>query len=148
MMKPPSHILETGLYADDLDAAERFYGDLLGLEKVTRAGNRHVFFRCGEGMLLIFNPDESVKPPENPAMPVPVHGARGEGHMCFAATGKDIEAIKARLDASGTAIEADFRWPGGGRSIYVRDPAGNSIEFAEPRIWGFGSGTDRGSETG
>ncbi|MGN6582964.1 MAG: glyoxalase/bleomycin resistance/extradiol dioxygenase family protein, partial [Rhizobiaceae bacterium] len=24
----------------------------------------------------------------------------------------------------------------GGRSIYFRDPAGNSIEFAEPRIWG------------
>ncbi|TIR45476.1 MAG: glyoxalase/bleomycin resistance/extradiol dioxygenase family protein, partial [Mesorhizobium sp.] len=24
----------------------------------------------------------------------------------------------------------------GGRSIYIRDPSGNSIEFAEPRIWG------------
>jgi len=33
-------------------------------------------------------------------------------------------------------IEADFTWPGGGRSIYFRDPAGNAIEFAEPRIWG------------
>ncbi|TIM64351.1 MAG: glyoxalase/bleomycin resistance/extradiol dioxygenase family protein, partial [Mesorhizobium sp.] len=21
-------------------------------------------------------------------------------------------------------------------SIYIRDPSGNSIEFAEPRIWG------------
>ncbi|TIX39705.1 MAG: glyoxalase/bleomycin resistance/extradiol dioxygenase family protein, partial [Mesorhizobium sp.] len=26
--------------------------------------------------------------------------------------------------------------PQGGRSIYIRDPSGNSIEFAEPRIWG------------
>jgi hypothetical protein len=34
------------------------------------------------------------------------------------------------------AIEADFEWPKGGRSIYFRDPAGNSVEFAEPRIWG------------
>ena len=33
------------------------------------------------------------------------------------------------------AIEADFEWPGGGRSIYFRDPAGNCLEFAEPRIW-------------
>ena len=146
-MKPLSHILETGLYADDLDAAERFYGTILGLEKVTRAGNRHVFFRCGKGMLLIFNPDESVKPPANPAMPVPVHGAKGDGHMCFAATAEDIAAIKTRLEASGIAIEADFQWPGGGRSIYVRDPAGNSIEFAEPRIWGFGPETDNGIET-
>ncbi len=49
-------ILETALYADDLDAAEAFYGSVLGLEKITRAGNRHVFFRCGSGVLLIFNP--------------------------------------------------------------------------------------------
>jgi len=33
------------------------------------------------------------------------------------------------------AVEADFEWPGGGRSIYFRDPAGNCLEFAEPRIW-------------
>ena len=37
---------------------------------------------------------------------------------------------------AGIAIEADFEWPGGGRSIYFRDPAGNCLEFAEPRIWG------------
>ncbi len=40
------------------------------------------------------------------------------------------------LEAKGIAIEADFEWPGGGRSIYFRDPAGNCLEFAEPRIWG------------
>ena len=66
-MGAPRHILETALYADDLDAAERFYGNLLGLERVTRAGDRHVFFRCGDGMLLVFNASESVKPPANPA---------------------------------------------------------------------------------
>jgi XTP/dITP diphosphohydrolase len=43
---------------------------------------------------------------------------------------------RERLLAAGIAIEADFEWPRGGRSIYVREPAGNSIEFAEPRIWG------------
>jgi catechol 2,3-dioxygenase-like lactoylglutathione lyase family enzyme len=32
-------------------------------------------------------------------------------------------------------IEADFHWPAGGRSIYFRDPSGNSLEFAEPKIW-------------
>ncbi|MEE9589465.1 MAG: glyoxalase/bleomycin resistance/extradiol dioxygenase family protein, partial [Hyphomicrobiaceae bacterium] len=31
----------------------------------------------------------------------------------------------------------DFEWPGGGRSIYFRDPSGNCLEIAEPRIWGF-----------
>jgi hypothetical protein len=33
-------------------------------------------------------------------------------------------------------IEADFEWPAGGHSIYFRDPAGNCLEFAEPKIWG------------
>lgn len=141
-MTAPRHILETALYADDLDAAERFYGDLLGLEKVTRAGERHVFFRCGNGMLLIFNATESVKPPSNPAMPVPVHGTSGAGHTCFSATAREIEERAQALRASGVEIEADFSWPGGGRSIYIRDPAGNSIEFAEPRIWGIGTETE------
>ncbi|WP_419907227.1 VOC family protein [Hoeflea sp.] len=146
-MQAPGHILETALYAGDLDAAERFYGDLLGLEKVTRMGDRHVFFRCGRGMVLIFNPDESVKPAQNPAMPVPVHGTRGNGHMCFGATAQELDSIADALTAAGVAIEADFHWPGGGRSIYVRDPAGNSIEFAEPRIWGFGTETGGKIET-
>ena len=142
-MQAPSHVLETALYAGDLDAAEHFYGGLLGLEKVTRHGDRHVFFRCGQGMVLIFNPDESVKPPQNPAMPVPAHGAGGAGHLCFGATAEELEAIERTFVSEGVKIEADFRWPSGGRSIYVRDPAGNSIEFAEPRIWGFGSDTDK-----
>jgi catechol 2,3-dioxygenase-like lactoylglutathione lyase family enzyme len=46
-----------------------------------------------------------------------------------------VEAWRVRLEAKGVAIEADFEWPGGGRSIYFRDPAGNCLEFAEPRIW-------------
>ncbi|TCL95997.1 glyoxalase/bleomycin resistance protein/dioxygenase superfamily protein [Rhizobium sp. PP-WC-2G-219] len=47
-------ILETALYASDLDAADRFYGEVLGLERITRVDGRHLFFRCGQGVLLIF----------------------------------------------------------------------------------------------
>jgi catechol 2,3-dioxygenase-like lactoylglutathione lyase family enzyme len=32
-------------------------------------------------------------------------------------------------------IEAEVEWPKGGRSIYFRDPSGNSLEFAESKIW-------------
>ena len=60
----------------------------------------------------------------------------GPGHLCFSATGEEIARWKADLLAKGVAIEADFEWPNGGRSIYFRDPSGNSLEFAEPRIWG------------
>ncbi len=136
-MRAPRRVLETALYADDLDAAEGFFGGILHLEKITRVGNRHVFFRCGEGVLLIFNPEETVNPASNPDMPVPPHGSRGAGHVCFGASAAELDDIRRSMIAAGIAIEADFHWPGGARSIYVRDPAGNSIEFAEPALWGF-----------
>ncbi len=129
-------VLETALYADDLDAIEVFYGGILGLQKISRGGNRHVFYRCGPGVLLIFNSEETVKPHEPGALPVPPHGAKGQGHVCFRVDGNEIEAMAERLKAAGVDIEADFHWPNGGRSIYFRDPAGNSLECAEPRIWG------------
>ncbi|MBB4021972.1 MAG: VOC family protein [Pseudomonadota bacterium] len=136
---PPADILEAALYAGDLDAAEGFYGALLGLEKLVRAGNRHVFYRVGGTILLIFNPAETVKPPSRAGLPVPPHGARGPGHVCFAATADEITAWRSRLIAAGHPIEADFTWPNGARSLYLRDPAGNSVEFAEPKLW-FGEG--------
>ena len=132
----PAGVLETVLYAADLRAAEAFYRDVLGLEPFTRAADRHLFYRCGSQVLLIFNPEATRIPPAAGALPVPPHGAVGQGHICFRAATAEIEAWVARLAAKGVAIEADFEWPGGGRSIYFRDPAGNCLEFAEPRIWG------------
>ena len=67
---------------------------------------------------------------------MPPHGATGAGHLCFAADAEEISRWRSLLEASGIAIEADFEWPQGGRSIYFRDPSGNSLEFAERRLWG------------
>ena len=128
-------ILETALYASDLDAVEAFYGDVLGLEKIKRQGDRHIFYRCGKGILLIFNPAETIKPVAAGALPVPNHGTTGPGHACFRVSGGNLDRVADRLVTAGTAIEADFRWPNGARSIYFRDPAGNSLECAEPRLW-------------
>ncbi|MDK3016461.1 VOC family protein [Pseudodonghicola flavimaris] len=131
----PGAILETALYARDLDAAEGFYGGVIGLEKAMRLGNRHLFFRIGAAMLLIFNPEETVRPPQDPALPVPPHGATGAGHVCFALSRDEIARMRRRLVDAGQEIEAEFDWPNGARSLYLRDPAGNSVEFAEPRLW-------------
>ncbi|MEW9616904.1 VOC family protein [Shinella sp. S4-D37] len=128
-------ILETALYADDLDAADAFYGGLLGLERITRQANRHVFFRCGAGVLLIFNPAETVVPPPPQAFRVPVHGTRGPGHACFRVPRADLDFWVEKLVEAGITIEADFCWANGARSIYFRDPAGNSLECAEPGLW-------------
>ena len=129
-------ILETALYVADLGAAEAFYRDVIGLPIITRVEGRHSFFRCSEAVLLLFNPDATKLPPSNPAMPVPPHGAVGEGHVCFRATADELDSWRALFDGKGIEVEADFRWPSGGRSIYVRDPSGNSVEFAEAKIWG------------
>jgi catechol 2,3-dioxygenase-like lactoylglutathione lyase family enzyme len=132
----PAGVLETVLYAKDLDAAEVFYRDVLGLEPFTSVAGRHLFYRCGNQVLLIFNPEATCLPPAPQSLPVPPHGASGPGHICFRATAAELEDWAGRLAAKGIAIEADFEWPRGGRSIYFRDPAGNCLEFAEPRIWG------------
>ncbi len=125
-------VLEAVLYATDLDAAEHFYGEGLGLSKITRHANRHVFFRCDGAVLLIFNPEETRRLDQNPEF---IHGTDGQGHVCFAATEDQLVAWKERFEAFGIDLEAEFVWPNGARSLYVRDPAGNSVEFAEPGLW-------------
>ena len=133
----PSAILESALYVTDLGAAEAFYAEVLGLERIAKAEGRHVFFRCGTGVLLLFNAAATRLPPAPDArLPVPPHGTAGDGHLCFSATADAVDRWKDHLLTRNIAIEADFEWPNGGRSIYFRDPSGNSLEFAEPRIWG------------
>ena len=132
----PRGILETVLYAGDLSAAKTFYEDVLGLSLFSEEPGRHVFFRCGDQMLLVFDPRVTSVPSPSSPIPVPAHGAGGAGHVCFRATAGEIDRWRDRLNTAGVELEADFEWPQGGRSIYFRDPAGNSLEFAEPRIWG------------
>lgn len=134
-MEPPRAILETVLYAEDLDAAEVFYRDVMGLAVVSRLAGKFVFLRCGGQMLLIFDPRESARPDAH--NPIPRHGAHGPGHVCFrAADAREVDAWRAHFRERGIAIEHDQVWRGsGGRSVYVRDPAGNSVEVAEAGIW-------------
>lgn len=129
-------ILETVLYATDLAAIEGFYARAFGLKPYAVVAGRHVFYCCANQMLLFFNPEATRKPGGVGGLPVPLHGAVGEGHVCFRASADEISEWRTKLESLGIAIEADFEWPSGGRSIYFRDPAGNCLEFAEPRIWG------------
>ncbi|MBL8792115.1 MAG: VOC family protein [Rhizobiales bacterium] len=126
-------LLETVIYADDIPAAQRFYEQVLGLSLFRAVENRFALFRCGEQMLLVFNP--AVTSSQSLQDGPPPHGARGQGHVCFRATLAEQALWKAHLPAHGIAIEKEMRWPGGGHSFYVRDPAGNSVEFAEAKIW-------------
>lgn len=129
-------VLETSLYVDNLEAAERFYGRILGLPKIYSVPGRQLVFRCDSGVLLIFDPSQT----ERNQMTInggviPLHGARGTGHMAFRVPKERLDAWRDRLLANGVAIESEVNWSNGAHSIYFRDPAGNSLEFATPDIW-------------
>lgn len=136
----PHGVLETALYVDDLDAAEQFYSTVLGLRKHSSHPGRHVFFYCGRGMLLLFDPRATTVAAPGPVSDggmIPAHGATGHGHAAFRIQRSEIEPWKARLAAAGVVIESEIIWPESGHSLYFRDPAGNSLELATPQLWGF-----------
>jgi catechol 2,3-dioxygenase-like lactoylglutathione lyase family enzyme len=134
-MTPFETIVETGVYADDLAAAEAFYRDVLGLELIGREPGRHVFFRVGaSSVLLVFNAADTLK-----GKVFPAHGTRGPGHFAFGIR-DGLEAWKKRLAAHGVAVEQEATWPRGGRSLYFRDPAGNLVEIITPGVWGLAEG--------
>jgi catechol 2,3-dioxygenase-like lactoylglutathione lyase family enzyme len=133
----PQAVLETIVYCPDLAAGEAFYRDVVGLVAFTRMPPRHVFFRCGDGVLLMFNPDvTSTERVEVAGSPIPLHGGRGQGHVAFRVPAAELVRWRDRLRSLGVPIESEIRWPQGGESIYVRDPAGNSVEFATAAVWG------------
>lgn len=135
-MKATKGIMETAIYARDLDAAEAFYRNVFGLEVVSKAPGRLVFFRCGQQMLLVFNPEKSRE--ADASIVIPRHGTEGEGHFCFYAKDSDeVDAWRRHFAASGVDVELNHVWPNGAQSVYVRDPAGNSVEVGEAALWGF-----------
>ena len=68
---------------------------------------------------------------------IPLHGAEGEGHVCFKIKNSEIPAWRNWLDEKGIEIESEVTWGNGAQSIYFRDPAGNCLEVASPKLWGF-----------
>ena len=126
----PLDVLETCLYVDDLPRAEQFYCEVLQLKLLSRQAGRHAFFHCGRAMLLLF--DARATAIESG---VPPHGAKGPGHVAFRVPEPELQAWERHLSACRVAVEKTVTWPQGGRSLYFRDPSGNSLELASPRIW-------------
>jgi catechol 2,3-dioxygenase-like lactoylglutathione lyase family enzyme len=129
-------IVETAVYVDDLDAAKHFYATVLGLSIIQEEPGRHVFFRVGDShVLLAFLPDATL----NGEM-LPSHGAIGPGHFALGIERQAFDAWRERLTAQSVVIEKELEWPNSGRSVYFRDPAGNSVELVTPGVWGLPSG--------
>jgi catechol 2,3-dioxygenase-like lactoylglutathione lyase family enzyme len=129
--QPPriTGILETVLYVADIDRAERFYRNVMGLTQVGKQAGRHVFFRVGSGVLLLFRAEETRQ-----SESLPPHGADGEIHVCFITSSTEYERWRARIQDHGIAILQETEWTRG-RSFYFRDPDGNLLELANADIW-------------
>lgn len=128
-------IVETAIYVEDLDSAENFYQRILSLKVIAKKEGRHVFFQVGESnVLLAFNPKTTSIEEHTP------HGAIGPGHFALGIEMQSLSDWREHLVASGVEIEAEVEWPPGGKSIYFRDPAGNSVELVTPGVWQLPSG--------
>ncbi|MBA2277273.1 MAG: VOC family protein [Chloroflexia bacterium] len=118
---------EMVLEVADLDAAERFYREVIGLPVAARwTGERPaVWLDLGDGAALGLWPVAT-------GGAAAIHGGRGGSHVHFALRipHGSLEAVRTRLEGHGYDIEqVDFE--DGNRSLYLDDPDGNVVELME-----------------
>jgi catechol 2,3-dioxygenase-like lactoylglutathione lyase family enzyme len=102
------------------DAARAFYGGLLGLPEIDkpepmRASGGAWFALAGGQELHIGVVAEGFAP-------------AAKAHPGLAAGDAELDALAARLDAAGSPVDWDDRYPGV-RRFYTADPWGNRIEL-------------------
>ena len=135
-MRTIQAVVETSIYANNLGVIEQFYAGILGLPVLGKEAGRHIFFGVGSSnMLLAFNPDTTLH-----AGMLPAHGARGPGHFALGIPTESLDEWRRHLNENNIDIEKEVAWPRGGRSLYFRDPAGNSVELLTPGVWGLPGG--------
>ncbi|MBL4808980.1 MAG: VOC family protein [Phycisphaerales bacterium] len=133
----PSSILETILYSSDIEQAAWFYHQVLGLDMPGGMSELMTCFHIDDNhVLLIFDPSKSDKPGRG----VPSHGPRGAGHIALRIEESQYDSWKKQLSTFGVGIEQEVDWATEesfrpGRSIYCRDPYGNSVELITANIW-------------
>jgi catechol-2,3-dioxygenase len=127
-------ICELTLEVRELEPAERFYTQLLGLAVLSRDEDR-VWLACGSRSRLgLWLPGRRE------------FGDEGGSHVHFALAAEPgaLAPLAGRLREHGVEVEGPVEHPGGDRSIYFRDPAGNVVE-----LWDFlqrGEGRAEGIE--
>lgn len=125
MNAPGLFLQHVNIMVDDIDAADRFYADVLGLERdaTPALGFPAQFFRLG--------PDQQLH--VNQLADQPPHRAH------FALRVEDFNGIFRRCHRAGVIDTEPWgpvkRIPGGMWQAFVRDPSGNLVEIAsQPNV--------------
>lgn len=118
--------LHTMIRVRDLDAALRFWCELLGMREVRRSAHE-----AGRFTLVFLSSGAEGDPAEleltyNWDRTEPYGGGRNFGHVAFAVD--DVYAACERLQAGGVTIA---RPPRDGRMAFVRSPDGVSVELLQ-----------------
>ncbi len=137
---PVSGISELVLEVDDLEAARRFYRDVLGFEETLYgegAGGRY-WYLIGETARLGLWTEQ-----------VGLAGGRGGAHVHYAFNVGDaeIDGLKERIEGAGAEVEGPIQL-GPGRAIYVTDPDGNVVEFWSQDMAAYAQGARAGGGPG
>jgi catechol 2,3-dioxygenase-like lactoylglutathione lyase family enzyme len=119
---------EVSVYVADVDAAEAWYRQVLGMETVGK-GENFCFLRAGDDATLrqrvILFVAERTSQQKRP----PAHGAIGPAHVALGARFEDLDLFREALAEASVPIEQEITWPSGDHSIYFRDLDGNSLEI-------------------
>lgn len=124
-------IAELTLEAREIAPLERFYVDVLGCAVLAREAER-VWLSCGPRTRLgLWTPGEKE------------FGDEGGRHVHFALASSPgrLDALVARLEHAGIEHRGPVEHPGGDRSLYLEDPAGNVVE-----VWDFFAHADGARE--
>jgi catechol 2,3-dioxygenase-like lactoylglutathione lyase family enzyme len=136
MMPSVSGIVETALYVADLHRSTTFYEDILGFPEIRcEEGRLHAHGVAERQVLLLFAVGRSARPTDTPGGRIPAHDGRGHLHLAFSIAASDVPAWRDHLCAKGISIESEVDCPGGGHSIYFRDPDGHAVELITPGCW-------------
>ena len=129
MSRPRFHL---AVPVDDLDAARAFYGEVIGCAEGRSAPTWVDFDLYGHQLVAHLDPagradrDAVSNPVDGDDVPVP--------HFGLLLSVDDWEALADRFRAAGCefVIEPHVRFegrPGQQHTMFLRDPAGNALEF-------------------
>ncbi|WP_164740030.1 VOC family protein [Xanthomonas sp. BRIP62418] len=128
-------ILETGVYVADLQRACAFYARVLGVDAMYCDARMAAYAIAPGQVLLLFLQGSTTATVTLPGGTIPPHDGSGRTHYALAIATDALAAWEAHLQACNVPIEGRTQWPGGGQSLYFRDPDGHLLELATPGLW-------------